>query len=191
MLVGALRKSRFNLAASIRLQRSALHSSFEEPDSAERHGGLLLLAVEEAGAAAVDNSRHLWLSRRWLGWPPVAGSEVRDRRGASAVNRTPWGKASSLSQAMACQLERSSFRRTSEAASLRSACGCRCAVNRLHNKSMETFPSRVILRPSRRFTSAAARSAASECKKNAMAAPSNKCCTTSLRMNALCCSSPN
>ena len=72
MLVGAFRVSRFNLAASIRLQRSALHSPFKERDSAERPGGLLLLAIEEAGAAARDNNR------LWLAEPPVAGPAARD-----------------------------------------------------------------------------------------------------------------
>ena len=110
MAVGALSVSRINLAASICLQRSALHSSFEEPDSAERPGGLLLLAVEEAeppvagSAPLVDGSegqvaeevrdvlRKLPLAEEAVAGsePPVAGSEVRDRRGASAVHRTPW-----------------------------------------------------------------------------------------------------
>ena len=67
MLVGAFRVSRFNLAASIRLQRSALHSTLKARDSAEGPSGPLLLAIEEAGAAARDNNR------LWLAEPPVAG----------------------------------------------------------------------------------------------------------------------
>ena len=75
MLVGAFRMSRFNLAASIRLQRSALHSTLKARDSAEGPSGLLLLAIEEAGAAAVDNGRQRpWLPLAEGTEPPVAGS---------------------------------------------------------------------------------------------------------------------
>ena len=72
---GALRVSRFTRAATIRQQRSALHSSLKEPDSEKRPGGLLLLVVEEAGAATVDNTRQRhWLPLAEEAEPPVAGS---------------------------------------------------------------------------------------------------------------------
>ena len=48
MLVGDLRTARFTLAVSIRLRRSALHSSFKV--SEERPGGLLLLEVDASGS---------------------------------------------------------------------------------------------------------------------------------------------
>ena len=122
MAVGALSVSRINLAASICLQRSALHSSFEEPDSAERPGGLLFLAVEEAeppvagSEPLVDGSevQEAEEVREVLRKLPLA--EVQDAEKVCEVHRTPWGKASSFLQAMACQLERFSFCRISEAA---------------------------------------------------------------------------
>ena len=132
MAVGALSVSRINLAASIRLQRSALHSSFEEPDSAERPGGLLLLAVEEAeppvagSAPLVDGSevQEAEEVREVLRKLPLA--EVQEAEEVCEVHRTPWGKASSFFQAMACQLERFSFCSTSAAASIRFAVAERC-----------------------------------------------------------------
>ena len=115
MAVGALSVSRINLAASICLQRSALHSSFEETDSAGRPGGLLLLAVEEAeppvagSEPLVDGSevQEAGEVREVLRKLPLP--EVQDAEEVCEVHRTPSGKTSSFFQAMACQLERLSF----------------------------------------------------------------------------------
>ena len=75
--------------------------------------------------------------------------------GAALVDRTPSGATLCFSQAMACQLERCSFFRRNAAASRAFACTSRCAVNLLQSTSRDTLATRLMLRASWRFTSAA------------------------------------